>query len=137
MLNVKLASGTVISAGRSSNVERESPGLCLWRRLLHYLQGNPIPLPSSSHFFPLSATGPLSASWLSSHGIQLSTVWKSLPSSGGHFDLQKRGKEVFGEGHTKPVRKEMAVQHFWGSELTGAAAVILLFAPFAFAASRK
>lgn len=78
----------------------------------------------------LCATGPFSTSWLLSHGSWLSTVQRSLALRGSHLDFQHRGKEVFGEGSTKPMRKLAGVQHFWGSKLTEVAAVEILHCSF-------
>jgi len=119
LLTVKLVTETVISAGCSNSIEGESPGLCPWRSLLHYLEATPLP---ASLLIPRAP--PVSVPPVTSppHGFHLSTARRSLPSSRGHVDFQHRGKEVFREGHTKPGRKEEGVQHFWGSELTGVAA---------------
>lgn len=49
----------------------------------------------------------LKARPVAQHGVQVSVL---------HF--QHRDKEVFGEGCSKPMRKKVSLQHFWGSELT-------------------
>lgn len=42
LINVKLVPETVINRGCKNNAEGESPRLCLWRQLLHYLAAIPL-----------------------------------------------------------------------------------------------